>query len=136
MSTGEWACRVTSRSRRDFLLLRHLDRTGRFSKLGLLSRPPLISSRSARRLTGNLGRYLRTVRSHRRQTEFQQQFICDPLLAPSRVVTRPLPNQMLKFGGNRPPASFALPAPEGGGSPCGARRRRSWASPRSRRLAN
>ena len=44
--------------------------------------------------------------------ELQQQLVCDPLLAPSRVVTRHPSNQLLEFGRYRTPTSSGLTAPE------------------------
>src|ERR1019366_6159530 len=52
------------------------------------------------------------IRHTHAQAELQQQFVRDPLLAPSGVLARHFTNQMLERGWDRWPASFGLPAPE------------------------
>src|SRR5208282_3153807 len=46
------------------------------------------------------------------QAEFHQQLVCDPLLAPGRILARHHADQTLEVGRNPRPASLALVTPE------------------------
>src|SRR5271156_5513705 len=76
------------------------------------SRPPLVAPRATGRRDWQLRHVLPNCARRNTQTEFQQQFVGDPLLTPRWVVTRHLANQLPEFSRDRPPASFGLPAPE------------------------
>src|SRR5271163_5348831 len=56
--------------------------------------------------------YFRTVARRNTQTEFQQQFVGDPLLTPRGILARHSLDQTLQLDRDWPPASFGLPAPE------------------------
>ena len=75
------------------------------------SRPPLVASRLTIRWR-RLRQVLPDCPWRNTQTEFQQQLVCDPLLAPRGVLARHSPNQALELDGDRSPASCGLPAPE------------------------
>src|SRR5208282_4566154 len=72
----------------------------------------LIATRSINRC----GRRLRQILSDRARrhakTEFQQQLVCDSLLAPRRVLARQPANQMLEVRWNPLPAGLAFPTPK------------------------
>jgi len=63
-------------------------------------------------VAGNFGRCLRMVRGDTRRTEFQQQLVCDPLLAPGAVLVCQLANQLLEVARDRLAARLGLPTPE------------------------
>jgi putative transposase len=72
----------------------------------------VIAPRSIRRCGGQLGHVLLDGARRHAQTEFQEQFVGDPLLAPRGVIACHFANQMLELHKDWPPAGLRPPAPE------------------------